>query len=165
MIKFVLMVLLFGASGYLGFQSAKVYQNKNNFFADLLSFTKSLKNEISFLKTDIFGILKKYEYKSMFNDFLIEYQKILNNKNISQTDIIEILDQNISLTEIQKNTISQMFFELGNIGYLEQIERLEYYTNFYNQEFEKSRDKSNKMEPFCKKMGFMMGSLLCIVLI
>lgn len=165
MIKFVLLLLLFGASGYLGFQTAKVYQNKCNFFNDLLSFTKSLKNEISFLKTDIFSILKKYDYKSLFGNFLIEYKNKLSEKKLSQSEIVEILQGVIDLTQIQKNTISQMFFELGNIGYLEQLERLEYYTNFYNQEFEQSRDKLSKMAPFCKKMGFMMGLLICIVLI
>ena len=165
MIKFVLMVLLFGTSGFLGFQVAKVYENNQNFFVDLLNFTKSIKNEISFLKTDIFVILSKYKYNSVFNDFLIEYKKKLNNGNLSQNEIIKILNKNSSLNNIQINTISQMFFELGNIGYVEQLERLNYYINFYNQELEKSRGKTDKMSPFCKKMGFLFGLLVCIVLI
>ena len=97
MIKVVLMVILFGTSGYLGFQTAKVYEIKQNFFIDILSFTKSIKNEISFLKTDLFTILKKYQYDSAFNNFLIGYQKLLNSKKITQNDMLEILQKNISL--------------------------------------------------------------------
>lgn len=165
MIKLVLMVLLLGTSVHLGFQIAKVYEKNQDFFQDLLSFTQSIKNEISFLKTDIFSILNKYEYKSAFNNFLIDFKHKLNNGNLSQNEIIEILQKNINLTDLQVSTISQMFFELGNIGYLEQLERLNYYIDFYNGELEKSRDKSGKMSPFCKKLGLLIGLLVCIVLI
>ena len=165
MIRIALMVLLFGCSGYLGFQSAKAYENKQKFFADLISFIKSIKNEISFLKTDLFSILNKYEYTSVLNIILIDFKQKLKNKKLSQNEINEILDKNINLNEIQKNTICEMFFELGNIGYLEQIERLNYYIDFFNMEFEKSRSKTDKMAPFCKKIGFLVGMLVCIVLI
>lgn len=165
MIKFVLMVLLFSASGYLGFQTAKVYETNQNFFIDLLSFTKSIKNEISFLKTDLFSILSKYQYKSIFNIILTEYKNKLINNNLSQNEIIEILQKYIKLNNVQMNNISQMFYELGNIGYEEQLERLNYYIEFYNDELEKSRGETGKMAPFCKKMGFLIGLLVCIVLI
>ena len=165
MIKIVLLCSLFSLSGFLGFQASKIFDKSIKFFEDLLSFTQSLKNEISFLKTDIFSILKKYEYTSNFNDFLKEYEKILNTKNISQNEITKILENLIFLSDLEKNTISQMFFELGNLGYVEQIERLEFYSTFFKNQLDIHVQKGGKMSPFCKKMGFLIGSLLCIVLI
>ena len=165
MIKFALLFCLLGASGYLGFQFANTYKKKDDFLSDLLNFTKSIKNEISFMKTDLLSILNKYEYKSNFNDFLIKYQNLLKSKNQSQNEIIEILKKISNFDDLEKNTISQMFFELGNIGYIEQIERLEYYINFYENLLKKSSEQSGKMMPFCKKIGFLIGLLVCIVLI
>ena len=138
MIKFALLFCLLGASGYLGFQFANTYKKKDDFLSDLLNFTKSIKNEISFMKTDLLSILNKYEYKSNFNDFLLKYQNLLKSKNQSQNEIIEILEKISNFDDLEKNTISQMFFELGNIGYIEQIERLEYYINFYENLLKKS---------------------------
>ena len=165
MIKIVSMILLFCASGYLGFQVANVYKAKQDFYVDLLSFTKSIKNEISFMKTDILTILQKYEYKSQFNKFLKDYQNLLKLKNYNKNEIDKILATFSFLNEYEKNTINQMFFELGNIGYTEQLERLNFNENVFKETLEKSREKSDKMMPFCKKIGFLMGALVCIVLI
>ena len=152
-------------TSFLGFQTSKIYDKSIKFFQDLLTFTQSLKTEISFLKTDIFSILQKYEYKSVFNDFLIDYKKILSQGNLSQNEITKILDKNVSLSDIEKKSISQMFLELGSLGYIEQIERLEYYTSFYKTQLDIHIEKSSKMMPFCKKMGILIGLLVCIILI
>lgn len=165
MIKIISMVMLFCASGFLGFQVANIYKDKQYFFVDLLNFTKNLKNEISFMKTDILSILKKYEYKSDFNKYLKEYQNLLKLKNYTKIEIDKILYSFSFLSDYEKNTINQMFFELGNIGYTEQLERLNFYENVYKDALERSRQKNDKMIPFCKKMGFLMGALICIVLI
>ena len=166
MIKILLLFMLFGSISYIGFESSKIYKSKENFFCDLLSFTKSIKTEISFLKTDILEMINKNKYESKFNDFLIEYKNALkNDKSLSKSNITEILKNIIDLKDDEIESISQMFFELGNIGYNEQLERLEYYIetyiNFYNQ----SNENSKKMMPLCKKMGILTGILVCIVLI
>ena len=166
MIKILLLTALFGACGYLGFETSKVFERNQNLYFDLLSFTKSIKNEISFLKTDILTMLKKYEYNSKFQEILMVYINLLENKNeFSQNDIILLLEKNGIVTQVEKNTISQMFFALGNIGYVEQLERLDFYIEQYTSFFEKSREKSSKMMPLCKKMGVLVGLLICIVLI
>ena len=166
MIKFVILVALFGASGLLGFEASKVYTLKKQFFEDILDFTKNIKNEISFLKTDMLSLLSKYHYKSKLQD--------INNQIISEQKTGEILEYEkvktivskiVILKESETNTISKMYSELGNLGYLEQIERLEYYINQYEAMHKSSVDRANKMMPFCKKMGFLIGSLICIILI
>ena len=74
MIKIASLFLLFLCSGYLGFQISKIFEEKQNFYLDLLDFTNCIKNEISFVKTDILTMLNKYQYKSKFNIFLNEYK-------------------------------------------------------------------------------------------
>ena len=165
MIKITLLIILFCVSGYLGFEFANVYKTKQDFFVDLLNFTKNLKNEISFMKTDILSILSKYQYKSAFCVYLSQYKELLMSKNYKRVDIDEIVEKISFLTEYEKNTISQMFFELGNVGYSEQLERLDYYVNIFNDLLENSKKSSDKMIPLCKKIGILTGALVCIVLI
>ena len=165
MIKIVSLVLLFLSSGYLGFQISKIFEEKQNFYLDLLDFTNCVKNEIAFVKTDILTILNKYHYKSNFNDFLNEYKFMLESKNVGKERLLKMLDDISNFDDVEKNCIAQMFFDLGNIGYYEQLENLNFCAENYKQSLEKSRDKSLKFIPLSKKMGFLVGLLICIILI
>ena len=69
------------------------------------------------------------------------------------------------LTETEKNSIIDMFAELGGMGYFEQLERLDYYINFFNDEMNKESSKLTKTSILYKKMGVLVGLLVCIVLI
>lgn len=166
MIKILILVSLFGMSGLLGFESAKVYSKKIRFFEDIVDFTKNIKTEISFLKTDMISLFSKYNYKSnlhSINEQIMSFQK--NGEVLSYEKIKNIVSNSISLDEEKINVISKMYYELGTLGYVEQLERLEYYINQFEAMKSASIDRANKMIPFCKKMGFLIGSLVCIILI
>ena len=166
MIKIILLFTLLGITTYLGFQTSKVFITKENFFCDLLHFTKNIKAEISFMKTDIISILNRNQYQSKFGEFLTKYKLLLNDKKqYSKEKITNIINDVINLKNNQSEAISQMFFEMGNIGYYEQIERLEYYVEIFKEFYEESRESSLKMIPLCKKMGILIGFLVCIILI
>ena len=166
MIKFMLMGVLFAYSGYLGIMISNVYDEKEQFFNELIDLLNNIKSEISFLKTDIISILKKYKYKSKLENVKSQIVIILENGDeLNHELIINIISKNIIIEQNDLNQISQMFCELGNLGYMEQIERLEYYINLFKNSSKRAKDRAVKMKPFCKKMGFIMGLLVCIVLI
>ncbi len=166
MIKIILLIALFGASGFLGFQTAKVFESKTKFYKDALDFTKNIKAEISFLKTDIISLLSKYNFSSKFENVKNDIKELYkSNKEISIDDIKHTINKYITIKDEEVNIISQMFFELGQLGYIEQIERLEYYINHFQSVLSKEKDRADKMMPFCKKMGVLIGLLVCIVLI
>ena len=166
MIKIILLSAIFVSSTFLGFQISKVFNEKTAFHQDLLDFTKNLKTEISFFKTDIVSILSKYTYKSKFENIKEQIKNLYNSKNqLKIDDINSILTQNITLDETEQKIISQMFFELGQLDYVCQLEQLDYYKNQFETMLTKSKNRADKMIPFCKKIGILTGLLVCIVLI
>ena len=166
MIKFSLLLVLFGVSILLGYQTAKVYKDKNKFYQDVLDFSKHLKSEISFLKTDLLSILNKYHYSSVFEKIKNEICDLYkNNQNIEVDKIKDIIKKNIDIDEAILNNLSQLFFELGRLGYVEELERLEYYIDYFSEISKKKNERADKMIPFCKKMSILLGLLVCIVLI
>lgn len=166
MIKIVLLASIFVSTTYLGFQSSMVFSNKTKFYQELLEFTKNIKSEISFLKTNIVDLFSKYKYSSKLENIKNEICAFFkNDKKLTTDDVKGVLSKNILFNDDEINVIAQMFCELGNLGYTEQIERLDYYINHYEIELKKSSDKADKMIPFCKKMGCLIGLLVCIVLI
>ena len=166
MIKIVLLFSLFLMSGFLGFQTAKLYDNKTKFFEDCLNFVKNIKIKISFLKTDLIIIFSKYNYLSKFEDVKNQIGELIKqDKKIDLDDIKSIISKNITLDDNQLNIVSQMFFELGKFGYYEQLERIQYYENCFQDILSNQKNRAEKMMPFCKKMGILIGLLVCIVLI
>lgn len=166
MIKFVLLFSIFSLSGYLGIAFSKVYSNKLNFYEDLINFCKTIKNEISFMKTDIITLLKKQTYKSKLNDILVEIQKLYETETILKKDnALQIFDKFEFLNEKDKECLMAIFCDLGQVGLGEQIDKIEYNIQQVNELLLDCKEKTSKIIPLCKKMGFLTGLLVCIVLI
>ena len=70
MIKVLILTMILVSSGYLGLSISNVYKTKLNFFKELSSYTKNIKNEISFTKTDTLTMIKKYQSNTTFGKFL-----------------------------------------------------------------------------------------------
>lgn len=165
MIKLLLLCALFGTSGYLGIMVSKVYGQKELFFEEFVEFLNNIKNEISFFKTDIVSILTKYQYKSnlqQINNKILE--NLQKNENLDLKQIEEIISKYISLEQKDFIMICQMYYDLGKLGYYEQLEKIEYYINQFKISMQNNQNRAVKMKPFCKKMGFLIGLLVCIVL-
>lgn len=166
MIKVLILTMILVSSGYLGLAISNVYKSKLNFFKELSNFTKNIKNEISFIKTDTLTMIQKYQSNTAFGKFLKSYGDALSQKKqLTIDDIKALIDAQIYIEDAPKDAIANMFSELGNVGYIEQLERLSYLINYFEGIERSGEDKAKKMMPFCKKMGFLMGLLVCIILI
>ena len=165
MIKILLLGALFGTCGYLGITISKVYDQKELFFEELVEFLTNIKNEISFFKTDVISILQKYQYKSKLQQINQEIlTKLKNDENLSIQKIEEILSKYINFEQKENIMISQMYYDLGKLGYYEQLQKIEYYIDQFKMSMQNNQNRAVKMKPFCKKIGFLIGLLVCIVL-
>ena len=165
MIKILLLCALFATCGYLGITISRVYDQKELFFEELVEFLNNIKNEISFFKTDVISILQKYQYKSKLQQINQEIlTKTKNNENLTLREIEEIVSNNISLDQKDYVMISQMYYDLGKLGYYEQLEKIEYYIDQFKMSMQNNQNRAVKMKPFFKKIGFLIGLLVCIVL-
>lgn len=165
MIKIALLISLFAMCSYLGFSVGNTYLEKQKFYEDLLNFCQLLKNEISFLKTDIISILSKTTYKSKLNSILFDVSNLLKStENFSSTDLNNIFDKYLFLDEQDKKLLCEIFSCLGKLSYEEQIGRIEYNIASIDQCLKQHSQKNSKIVPMCKKMGIIVGLLVCIVL-
>lgn len=165
MIKIALLISLFAMCSYLGFSVGNTYLEKQKFYEDLLNFCQLLKNEISFLKTDIISILSKTTYKSKLNSILFDVSNLLKStENFSSNDLNNIFDKYLFLDEQDKKLLCEIFSCLGKLSYEEQIGRIEYNIANIDQCLKQHSQKNSKIVPMCKKMGIIVGLLVCIVL-
>ena len=166
MIKFLILCGILSLTSYVGFQLSKTYSQKTEFYEDILSFCKSLKNEISFLKTDVVSILEKSQYKSILNDILSDIISQLKTEDIlKREDVIQVLSKHNCLTEKDKDILCELFCNLGKLSYDSQLSSIDYNIENFQELLTKQTELSNKMRPLCKKMGVLIGVAVCIVLI
>ena len=165
MIKIALLISLFAMCSYLGFSVGNTYLEKQRFYEDLLNFCQLLKNEISFLKTDIISIISKTTYTSKLNNILFDVSNVLiSTENFSSTDLNDDFDKYSFLSEQDKKMLCDIFSNLGKLSYEEQIGRIEYNIESIDQCLKQIDQKNSKIVPMCKKMGIIVGLLVCIVL-
>ena len=165
MIKIALLISLFAMCSYLGFSVGNTYLEKQRFYEDLLNFCQLLKNEISFLKTDIISIIRKTTYTSKLNNILLDVSSVLKStENFSSTDLNDDFDKYSFLSEQDKKMLCDIFSNLGKLSYEEQIGRIEYNIESIDQCLKQIDQKNSKIVPMCKKMGVIVGLLVCIVL-
>lgn len=166
MTKIILMLLLFCTTGYLGINIGNVYKSKLNFYQDLISFCKFLKAEISFLKTDILTVLSKTNYNSKLNTILTDYKQLIEKQGIAtNSELDNLLIKYDFLDTNDKKCINSILLNLGKLGYDEQLENIDYNIETCNNLYVEYNNKNSKLIPLYKKMGFLVGILVCIVLI
>lgn len=166
MIKLILLLSIFSACGFLGINISKTYTDKHKFYKELLLLCQNLKTDISFLKTDIVSILQKNKYETKLNAILIDIVNLLNNNTLLQkNDIFNLLNKYHFLTEQDKNFLVSIFYEIGSMGYDEELARIEYNIIISQTLLEDYKQNKLKFAGLSKKMGFLCGLLVCIVLI
>ena len=165
MIKYFILLAIFGLSTIAGIEFSNTYARKVQFYEDALDFSKILKNEIIFMKTDIMTIFSRQQYKSQFNDVLNSLKTLYFEKNGVQIDKIDdVLKSFDILNENDRKIISGLFSSLGKLSYEEQLKQIDFYTDKFQSVLQKQRMEYEKMSPFCKKMGILVGLAICIVL-
>ena len=165
MIKYLILVAILGLSTIAGIEFSNTYTRKVQFYEDALDFSKILKNEIIFMKTDIMTIFSRQQYKSQFNDVLNSIKTLYFEKNgVQIAKINDVLKSFDILNENDKKIISSLFSSLGKLSYDEQLKQIDFYTEKFESALQKQRIECEKMSPFCKKMGILVGLAICIVL-
>jgi len=165
MIKFAILMGILCLSSFVGFEMSKTYKEKLMLYEDILSFCKTLKNEISFLKTDILTIINREQYKSHFGQILSDFSdKTKDKDSFDKEQIGNLLNKYKILTEQDKNLLTAFLYSLGKLSYEEQIASLEYYINIFDDLIKKQSENNKKMVPLCNKMGILIGLVICIVL-
>jgi len=156
--KIVLMVVLISSFSYLGFQIGGLYLAKEKFYSELIGFITHLISEISFLKTDLMGISTNFKSTNKhFNLFLNN----LKNKILFEKDY-----ENITILNEQENLeIKNFINSLGKNDALNECEIIKSFLENFKLKLNDSREGNKKYGIMYKKLGVLVGILVCIVLI
>lgn len=157
--KILILGSIFALITYTGFKFGNNYKEKENFYNDFVRFLINLKTQINFLKTDIIQILNNYKTNNKnLNKLLLDYKNsIVNDKEFK-------IELNI-LTEDEKVEILTFFNTFGKSDLYTQIDLLEKYNKFFEDKLEEKRKLNVKYGVMYKKLGILLGLLVCIVLI
>lgn len=166
MIKIMLLCSLFVCCGWLGINIGNTFNEKYNFYMDLRDFCNHMKNNITFLKTDVLAITNNYKPKSKLKFLLQDVSNAIKEKVVlNEMELLSLLQKYSYLNQQDKNLLANLFCNLGSVGYDEQIAKIEYsisQTEFLMNDFKQNKYKFANLS---KKMGFIIGLLVCIVLI
>lgn len=167
MIKYALMLVLLGCFGYVGIEISKTYIKKQEFYENLLNFCNLLLAEIGFLKNDLISICKRQETSvgTEFNKVLVSFSnKLISNNETSEKDFNNLITH-LFLTKNEIYYLKEFFNSLGKTGVDAQINLINYYISIFNQNLISAKENNQKFNPLFKKMGWIVGLLVCIVLI
>lgn len=153
MIKLVLIILIIVCSVLIGNTIKNYLKNRYEIYLDFKDLIKSISNEISFLKTDKFSLLKNQNLKNKNSEnFLKSY---INNGN-GESWILkenECKELNTFLNSIGKKDIDG---EMYNLTYFETL---------IDKNCRTTQENYNKYGVFAIKMSILFGALLAIILI
>ena len=124
-----------------------------NIYTDFKDIIKSIKSEISFLKTEKTLLLKKQNYKNKFTkEFISKY---------IETGVGDIY----YLKPHENEELNTLLNSIGKSDIDGEINNLTYYENFIQKKCTESEEKYTKYGAFSIKMSIILGTLIAIILL
>ena len=151
--------LIFLSLTYIGFGIENYYKMKVQVFYEFLDFIDFANNEISYLKTDIISLIKKFHtnYSSKFSESLL---KIENPNKFS------IENYNIFyLSNNEKQMIITFIQDTTKIDFIGQKQYFESYKNKTKKHINKIEEDKNIKGGLAKKLAPLLGIGILIILI
>ena len=150
--KIVLMFLIFGGCTYIGVQLKHNFFTKKEIYGQLVALCEKYKQEVGFLKTDVYSAVQK----------CVESNSVLNGiiNNFFSDDKIN----HPQLSESEKQEVFNFLDGLGKQDVEGEIKYAEFYKILFEQKQVKYSEQYEKFGGFSVKMSAIMGLLICIIL-
>ena len=159
MIIFALLIIV-GASAFIGWQIKAYYMARNKFFNDIVFFCEMILNETNFNKTPIKHILKKNE-KAFHKEFL----KSLEAFSKSLDEGREYSDKTLILTDTEKELFENFLNGLGKTNLENHNNLVSAYRQSVMNKIEKEMDCEKKKGSAFFKISICIGiciAILCV---
>ncbi len=154
--KILLFILILAGLTFIGYCFSKKYKDRIAFYKEFNMFCNVLENQISFTKNSISSIAGKYypAYKSKFKKVLSD---VLINKN--KYEKLDILNE-------QENNYAENFFNsLGKLDVKGEILNIKNNKSEITEKINECTQDDIKYGNLGIKLGFILGLLICIILI
>lgn len=159
-------IILVGCS-YVGYGLGTYYVKRHRFLVDLITFASQLKVEIGFANETLSQIVQKHikEYDAAFTTLLRAYLRLLKRSEYITT---KQLKNNLPLhylEEVEQKQVLQFFNFLGKSDAKNQIEVIEKQLVLFQVMLNSAVEERKKYASIFKKLGFLVGVLILIVMI
>jgi|AntRauTorcE11897_2_1112592.scaffolds.fasta_scaffold00001_111 stage III sporulation protein AB len=165
--QLILSVIVLIGCSYLGYGLGNHYVKRHRFIADLIAFANHLKVEIAFSKESLKSIINSHinEFSSDFKSVLKTYLKLLKSNDYIT---IQDLDENINTIYVEgseKVQMLQFFNNLGKSDCHHQVETIEKFLVYFNSFLKEANVQKHKYTGMLKKLGFLTGVFIVIVIL
>ncbi|MBQ8761979.1 MAG: stage III sporulation protein AB [Clostridia bacterium] len=158
---FILGLILFGCSMFIGFKIYTNIKKREKFFDDFNSFCTILQAEIGFFKNKLEQIYSKNDYGNEFNSLLECAKENLNNEKA----INEWCDNQKYLNEEDKTQIITFFKRLGKVDAISQKGEIIEYSNLLKNKINIIKTENTKKAKSVLSLSVMLGLALFIIVI
>ena len=158
---FILGLILFGCSMFIGFKIYTNIKKREKFFDDFNSFCTILQSEIGFFKNKLEQIYSKNDYGNEFNSLLECAKENLNNEKA----INEWCDNQKYLNKEDKTQIITFFKRLGKVDAISQKGEIIEYSNLLKNKINIIKTENTKKAKSVLSLSVMLGLALFIIVI
>lgn len=165
-IKYILLVGIFGLSTAIGLAISKTYENRVNELKEFKNILNVMKTKIKFTYEPLAEIFKQISNK---NETTVEriFGQMSNQITYFQTrEVWEncIQDADISINQEDKDILKRLGKLLGQTDVEGQVSEIEVTENFLNMQIEKAEEEKKKNQKLYKTLGVTIGLIFVIVL-
>lgn len=164
--NFILYGLIVCCFTYIGFGLSDYYVKREKLFYQLNRFCEKLKADIAFLQKPLKEILLSAEKEFiLLTPVLSACISILDSGNaINAENLYNMLNLR-HLEGEEKKLVCGFFSTLGKSDRITQIENIENYLTLFKIAENSCESERKKYSPMFKKMGFICGITICLLII
>ena len=161
-------ISIIGCTTYIGFALASTYLKRERLYSDLCKMCEGFKSEIGFMQTPLSNVLCGAKaYSGHIAERIIKgVEDILQSGvPVTQTLLQDALKLRGYLSPEELQLICGFFAQLGKSDSRMQISLLETYAQRFNELRIECAGENKKNAPMYRKLGFLCGLIICLVLI
>lgn len=165
-IKYILLVAIFGLSTAIGLAISKSYGNRVIELKEFKNILNVMKTKIKFTYEPLAEIFKQIANKNETNVERI-FGQMANQINYYQTrEVWEncIQEADISINQEDKDILKKLGKLLGQTDVEGQVSEIEVTEDFLNMQIEKAEEEKKKNQKMYKTLGVTIGLIFVIVL-
>lgn len=166
-IKYILLVGIFGLSTAIGILISKSYQNRVVELKEFKNILNIMKAKIKFTYEPLAEIFKQISKDNQTNVEKIFGQMANQIIYYQAKDVWEncIQEADISIKQEDKDVLKKLGKLLGQTDVEGQISEIEVTESFLDMQIEKAEEERKKNQKMYKTLGIVAGLVFCIVLV
>lgn len=163
--KLIVGILLVCFTTFCGYLFARKYRQRKKFFTQWTLFNERFLSEIAYYRRPIKEFYQKYEYESEFNEFLLDFIKVLSHGAPKKETYDKILEEFPFLEKEDKSQIVDYFLMLGRGDSGSQKSYFSSAKASLSTRLGEVENQAKRYGDLYVKLGFLLGLALLVIIV